>query len=191
MLSVFLNRRCINYKNIRLFSHDGKVRILNFNSRCAFWIKIQNTQKRPCVCQITSQNVIWNAHLKSRYRGVFQLRFSQITQRNLCMNDLTSESCFGGRSSCDLLTISTYNTARCTCKGNVNNTRACLIGRQPRHSHASSPRSRKENHIRSLVCIMRNSKYASTSIMCALRNSKCAFRIKIQNTHFAVVWKQS
>ena len=81
-----------------LFSHDGKVRILNFNSRCAFWIKIQNTQKRPCVCQITSQNVIWNAHLKSRYRGVFQLRFSQITQRNLCMNDLTSESCFGGRS---------------------------------------------------------------------------------------------
>ena len=84
--------------NLRLFSHDGKVRILNFNSRCAFWIKIQNTQKRPCVCQITSQNVIWNAHLKSRYRGVFQLRFSQITQRNLCMNDLTSESCFGGRS---------------------------------------------------------------------------------------------
>ena len=83
---------------VRLFSHDGKVRILNFNSRCAFWIKIQNTQKRPCVCQITSQNVIWNAHLKSRYRGVFQLRFSQITQRNLCMNDLTSESCFGGRS---------------------------------------------------------------------------------------------
>ena len=81
-----------------LFSHDGKVRILNFNSRCAFWIKIQNTQKRQCVCQITSQNVIWNAHLKSRYRGVFQLRFSQITQQNLCMNDLTSESCFWGRS---------------------------------------------------------------------------------------------
>ena len=81
-----------------LFSHDGKVRILNFNLRCAFWIKIQNTQKRLCVCQITSQNVIWNAHLKSRYRGVFQLRFSQITQRNLCMNDLTSEWCFGGRS---------------------------------------------------------------------------------------------
>ena len=84
--------------HLRLFSHDGKVRNLNFNSRCAFWIKIQNTQKRLCVCQITLQNVIWNAHLKSRYRGVFQLRFSQITQRNLCMNDLTSESCFGGRS---------------------------------------------------------------------------------------------
>ena len=27
--------------------------------------------------------------------------------------------------------------------------------------------------------------------MCTLRNSKCAIRIKIQNTHFAVVWKQS
>ena len=88
----------MHFAALGLFSHDGKVRILNFNSRCAFWIKIQNTQKRQCVCQITSQNVIWNAHLKSRYRGVFQLRFSQIMQRNLCMNDLTSESCFGGRS---------------------------------------------------------------------------------------------
>ena len=83
---------------LRLFSHDGKVRILNFNSKCAFWIKIRKTHFRPCVCQITSRNVIWNAHLKSRYRRVFQLRFSQITQRNLCMNDLTSKSCFGGRS---------------------------------------------------------------------------------------------
>ena len=26
-----------------LFSHDGKVRILNFNSKCAFWIKIRKT----------------------------------------------------------------------------------------------------------------------------------------------------
>ena len=51
--------------------------------------------------------------------------------------------------------------------------------------------SKGESHFRSLVCIMRNSKYASTSIMCTLRNSKCAFWIKIQNTHFAVVWKQS
>ena len=38
--------------------------------------------------------------------------------------------------------------------------------------------SKGESHFRSLVCIMRNSKYASTSIMCTLRNSKCAFRIK-------------
>ena len=45
--------------------------------------------------------------------------------------------------------------------------------------------------IRSLVCTLRNSKFAITSIVCTLRNSKCAFRIKIQNTHFAVVWKQS
>ena len=83
---------------LRLFSHDGKVRILNFNSKCAFWIKIRKTHFRPCVCQITSRNLSWNAHLKSCYRHVFQLRFSQITQRNLCMNDLTSKSCFGGRS---------------------------------------------------------------------------------------------
>ena len=76
-------------------------------AKCAFWILIRNAHFelkferryfRPCVCQITSRNVIWNAHLKSRSRGVFQLRFSQITQQNLCMNDLTSKSCFGGRS---------------------------------------------------------------------------------------------
>ena len=87
--------------SLRLFSHDGKVGILNFNLKCAFWIKIRKTHFRSCVktCQITSRNVIWNAHLKSRYRRVFQLRFSQITQRNLCMNDLTSKLCFGGGAS--------------------------------------------------------------------------------------------
>ena len=30
-------------RGIRLFSHDGKVRILNCDSRCASWIKIRNT----------------------------------------------------------------------------------------------------------------------------------------------------
>ena len=35
---------------------------------------------------------------EKNYRGVLQIRFSQITQRSLCVNDLTSESCFGGRS---------------------------------------------------------------------------------------------
>ena len=48
-----------------------------------------------------------------------------------------------------------------------------------------------KSQIRSLVCTLRNSNIAITSLVCTLRNSKCAFRIKIQNTHFAVMWKQS
>ena len=37
------NSNSIHNWCLRLFSHDGKVRILNFNSKCAFWIKIQKT----------------------------------------------------------------------------------------------------------------------------------------------------
>ena len=48
-----------------------------------------------------------------------------------------------------------------------------------------------KSQIRSLVCTLHNSNIAITSLVCTLRNSRCAFRIKIQNTHFAVVWKQS
>ena len=36
-----------------------------------------------------------------------------------------------------------------------------------------------------------NAKSQIRYLVCTLRNKKCAFRIKIQNTHFAVVWKQS
>ena len=46
-----------------------------------------------------------------------------------------------------------------------------------------------KSQIRSLVCTLRNSNIAITSLVCTLRNSKCAFQIKIQNTHFAVVGK--
>ena len=40
--------------------------------------------------------------------------------------------------------------------------------------------SKGESHFRSLVCIMRNSKYASTSIMCTLRNSNAHFELKFK-----------
>ena len=83
---------------LRLFSHDGQVRILNRDSRCASWIKIRNTvfwtvctpnhvkiRNLRCASQITVQRC-------------FELRISQITQRNRCVNDLTSKSSFGGRS---------------------------------------------------------------------------------------------
>ena len=74
-------------------------------AKCVFWILIRNAhfelkfERRyfgPCVRQITSRCVIWNAHFKWRSRGVFHLRISQITQQNHCMNALISKSWFGG-----------------------------------------------------------------------------------------------
>ena len=52
----------------------------------------------PCIRQITSRCVIWNAQFKRRSGGVFQLRISQIMQRNRRMNALTSKLWFRGRS---------------------------------------------------------------------------------------------
>ena len=76
-------------------------------AKCVFWILIRNAHFElkfgrwyfgPCVRQITSRCIIWNAHFEWRSRGVFQLRISQIMHRNHCMNALTSKSWFGGRS---------------------------------------------------------------------------------------------
>ena len=88
----------------RLFSHDSKVRNFNFNSKCAFWIKIRKTVALdhvyakitsrciiwnvqfkwwfkwryfgPCVCQITSRFIILNAQFKWKSRPSFELRIS-------------------------------------------------------------------------------------------------------------------
>ena len=69
---------------------------LNFIWDAHLELKFERRYFGPCVRQITSRFVIWDAHLKSRSRGVFELRISQITQRNRCMNAMTSKSCFGG-----------------------------------------------------------------------------------------------
>ena len=65
---------CLN--TLWLFSHDGKVRILNFNSRCASWIKIRKTvfwtmctpnhveiRDLRCASQITVQRCFRVTHL--------------------------------------------------------------------------------------------------------------------------------
>ena len=89
-------------------------------AKCVFWILIRNAhfelkfERRyflPCVRQITLRCIIWNAHFKWRSRGVFQLRISQITQRNHCMNALTSKSWFAEWPSNH---FGLY-TARCIC----------------------------------------------------------------------------
>ena len=53
---------------LRLFSHDGKVRILNFNSKCAFWITQCTHDRSTCVFWITHYTHEWpkNVILLSR-----------------------------------------------------------------------------------------------------------------------------
>ena len=60
-------------KRLRLFSHDSKVHNLNFNSKCAFWIKIWKTVVWT-VC--TPKCVIWNAQFKWWSGPSFELRIS-------------------------------------------------------------------------------------------------------------------
>ena len=48
-----------------------------------------------------------------------------------------------------------------------------------------------KSQILSLVCTLRISNIAITSLVCTRRNSKCATKIIIQITRFALVWKQS
>ena len=117
-------------------------------AKCVIWIWIWNAhfelkfERRyfgPCVRQITSRCIIWNAHFKWRSGGVFQLRISQITQQNNRMNALTSKLWFGegggGAELSDLLTTSAYiPRAAYVQKHRKCELRACLIGRVPRHS---------------------------------------------------------
>ena len=99
-------RECTTH---RLFSHDSKVRNLNFNSKCTVWITnskdgsldrvyakftsrcvIWNVQFKwwferqyfgPCARQITSRIVIWNAQFKWWSRLSFELRISNHASR--------------------------------------------------------------------------------------------------------------
>ena len=95
-------------------------------AKCVFWIVIRNAHLEsrfeiqyfgPCVRQKTSRIVIWDAHLKSRFRCVLELRISNHDSR-------------------------------------------CFLA------------------------------YTRSKYRILNRDSRCASRITIQNTHFAVVWKQ-
>ena len=163
----------------RLFSHDSKVSNLNLNLKCAFELKFERRYFGPCVRQITSRCIIWNPHFKWQSRGVFQLSISQIMQRNHCMNALTSKSWLGGRANWPS-TTSAYNTARCTCYRSTGNVNSTAIGRVPRPSHASSPRSRTQNRkfgLSCVHCIIQISQLLRT-LVCTLRNSNAHFELK-------------
>ena len=167
---------------LRLFSHDGNLRILKFNCKCAFTIKFQNTQKTPCVRQNTSRDVFWNAHLKWRCRGVLQIRFSQITQRSLCVNDLTSESCFVGAKWAELAWPSNHfrrRTVLHTCRGNVNNTRACFDWQATQTLLFALSRITFLD-LSCVRCVIQNTEVLRSCVRCVFQNAHLQLNFKIR-----------
>ena len=129
-----------------LFSHDSKVRNLNLNLKCAFWIKIQKTvfwtvcmpnhiaiRNLKCAIQMMVRTVIWIANIKLR----FAMWFGVHTVQNTVIQIIIWIAHFKLR-----IAMWFWRT--------------------------HGPNHRLWNF-----------------------DSKCAFRIKIKITHFAVVWKQS
>ena len=184
-----------------LFSHESKVCNLNYHLNCAIWIIIWIVQFElsferryfgPCVCQITSRCVIWNAHFKWRSGGVFQLCISQITQQNCCMNALTSKLWFGGGATWPSNHFHLY-TARCICTEAQEMRALCMFDWQGTQTFfsRSGMLNPKRAQIRSLVCTLLNSNITIKSLVCTLHNLNCAIRMIIQIAHFAFAWKQS
>ena len=156
-LTTWFWPKCIFLCFISTDNHD----CFHTTAKCVFWILIRDA----------------HFELKFKIRKKTVCMPNHVAKRNLkCASQITVQRCFPVTILANHATKSVYewldlrivfwgaelvwpsnhfhyNTARCTCKGNVNNTRACLIGRQPRHSHVSSPRSRKENHIFGHSCV--------------------------------------
>ena len=95
------------FESLWLFSHDGKVRILNRDSRCASWITIRNTvfwtvctpnhveiRDLRCTSQITVQGCFWVTHLKSRISTWFGVHTVQNTVFRIVIQDAHLESRF-------------------------------------------------------------------------------------------------
>ena len=93
------------WRVLRLFSHDGKVRILNRDSRCASWITIRNTvfwtvctpnhveiRDLRCASQITVQRCFRVTHLKSRISTWFGVHTVQNTVFRIVIPDAHLES---------------------------------------------------------------------------------------------------
>ena len=117
-----------------------------------------------------------NAHFKWRSGGVFKLRISQITQRNHCMNALTSKSRFGGRAKWPSNHFRLY-TARCICTEAQEMWVPCLFDWPGTQTFFS--RWNAESQIRSLVCTLRNSNITITS----LSNYALCSRVKTVKDH--------
>ena len=121
----------------RLFSHENKVRNLNFNSKCAFWIKIRKT----VFWTVCMPNYIAMHHLKCAFQMMVQMCFP-VTHLANHANEITvwmpwPLNCdLGGGAKSPSNHFRLY-TACCIMhvqKHRKCELRACLIGREPRHS---------------------------------------------------------
>ena len=157
---------------LRLFSHESK-------SAQFEWFELRNLNDHSndgildrCVRKITLRCIIWNAQFKWRSRGVFQLRISQITQRNRCMNALTSKLWFGGRSYVTFKPLPPiYRALHYVQEHRKRKLCVCLAG-YPDMNEAFLLLWNAKPQFRSLVCTLRSSNIAIASLVCKLRNSK-------------------
>ena len=109
----------------------------------------------------------------------FQLRISQITQQNHCMNALTSKSWIWGAELSDILTTFTYiPSAAYVEKHRKCELHARLIGRVPRHSSPAG---------------MQNPKFGLSCVHCVIQISQlllsCVHCV-IQNAHFELLCRR-
>ena len=154
------NNIMVSFTAIFWISHKSIVRNLNYHSNCTSLKIIWMTVFGPCVRQITSRCVIWNAQSKWRSGCVFQWCISQIMQRNRHMNALTSKLWFGGGAMwpSNPFLLHVGYTARCIMYRSIWNASSVhvwlgLIGRVPRYEPRIFSRSRMLNRKFGLSCV--------------------------------------
>ena len=159
----------VGYSNwLRLFSHDGKVRILNFNSKCAFWITQCSHERSNCDIWITECT-------------------HERPNLGFCIPAGELMSGYPANQTCMELAFPVLLY--------IYAARGIYMWKWLEGHLAPPPPPPPPNHdlevrafIRWFSCDViwrtHGPKYRLSNF-----NSKCAFRIKIQNTHFAAVWK--
>ena len=156
------------------------MRILHFNSKCAFWIKIWKT----VFWTVCTPNHIAMHNLKCAFQMTVQRCFpvtiSQITQPNHCMNALTSKSWFGGWSYIvsDLLTTSAYRVLH-TCMYRSTGNASPMHGRVPRHSSPAGMQNPKFG-LSCVHCVIQTSQSLLSCVHCVIENAHFELKFKIR-----------
>ena len=151
-------------------------------AKCVIWIWIRNAhfelkfERRyfgPCVRQITSRCVIWNAHFKWRSGGVFQLYASCKSRSKITVWMPWPLNCdLGGGAKWPSNHFRLYILHVAYTEAQEIQMHVWLAG----YPDILLPLWSAKSQIRSLVCTLRNSNIAITSLVCTLRNSKCAIQ---------------
>ena len=175
-------------RNISLFQHGSNASdCFHTRAKCVIWIRNAHSELKferryfgPCVRQITSRCVIWNAHFKWQSGGVFKLCKSCSKFTVWIPWPLNRDFFFffffggggGGVELSDLLTTSAYipRTA-CVKKHRKCELRACLIGRVPRHFSPAGMQNPKFG-LSCVHCVIQISQLLLFCVHCVIQNAQ-------------------